>query len=325
MNKLNLYPFQFFPKHVYRLWGGKRFNDSFKREVSENQLGESWEISALKETSSIVRNGPLKEFSLRDLIDRFPEAVLGKSVVDRFGKEFPLLIKFIDAKMPLSVQVHPNDKLAKERHNCSGKNEMWYVIEAEENAEITLGFQHKLDKASYQTLIEEGRLKEVLRRVKVQEGDVISVPAGLLHAIGGGVLLAEIQQASDITYRVYDYDRVDVKTSTKRELHQAMAIDAIDFSLDNQSIVSYEKHLNQPNLLLNTPYFKTTFLPIKEEYHLNYSDRQAFSVLICVKGEATLSSQGYKVTLTKGGCVLIPAVLDEVVLSGTAQLLEVTI
>ena len=202
MKKTELYPLQFVPQYKSRLWGGNKFNTLFNRHAEGHQLGESWEISGLKKRPSVVLNGAFKEQSLRTLIEQFPQALLGKKVLDRFGQNFPLLVKFIDAKAPLSVQVHPNDALAKERHNCFGKNEMWYVVEAETSAELILGFKNKLTKERFSHLQSEESLQIELHAEKVKKGDVVSVPAGLLHAIGGGVLLAEIQQASDITYRV---------------------------------------------------------------------------------------------------------------------------
>ena len=325
MKKTELYPLQFVPQYKSRLWGGNKFNTQLNRNAEGNQLGESWEISGLKKRNSIVLNGSLKDQSLRALIKQFPEALLGKKVLDRFGQNFPLLIKFIDAKAPLSVQVHPNDSLAKERHNCFGKNEMWYVVEAENKAELILGFKDKLTKERFSHLQSNENLEKELHVEKVKKGDVVSVPAGLLHAIGGGVLLAEIQQASDITYRVYDYDRVDHKTGAKRELHQELALDAIDFTLDKQGVVSYEQKTNHLNTLVKTPFFTTAFLPIDGSYTMDYSKREAFSILICVEGRVTITANFHLLSLEKGQCALIPASLNEVVLQGNAEVLDITI
>lgn len=325
MKKTELYPLQFVPQYKSRLWGGNKFNTLFNRNAEGHQLGESWEISGLKKRPSIVSNGSLKEQNLRALIEQFPEALLGQKVLDRFGQNFPLLIKFIDAKAPLSVQVHPNDTLAKERHNCFGKNEMWYVVEAETDAELVLGFKHRLTKERFSHLQSKENLEKELHAEKVKKGDAISVPAGLLHAIGGGVLLAEIQQASDITYRVYDYDRIDEKTGAKRELHQELAVDAIDFTLDKQGIVAYNQKINLPNPLVKTPYFTSAFLPIDGSYTIDYSKREAFSILICVEGRVTVTANSHLLSLDKGQCALIPAALNKVDLEGKAQLLEVTV
>ena len=325
MKKTELYPLQFVPQYKARLWGGNKFNTLFNRNVEGNQLGESWEISGLKKMPSIVLNGSFKEQSLCSLIETFPEAVLGKKVLERFGQNFPLLIKFIDAKAPLSVQVHPNDSLAKARHKSFGKNEMWYVLEAETSAELILGFKNKLTKERFSHLQAEASLEKELHTERVKKGDVVSVPAGLLHAIGGGILLAEIQQASDITYRVYDYDRVDEKTGAKRELHQELALDAIDFSLEKQGVVPYDQKTNHPNTLIKTPYFTTAFLPLDGLYSMDYSNREAFSVLICVEGKLSVTANDHSLSLEKGQCALIPAALNEVVFQGKAQLLDVTV
>lgn len=325
MKKTELYPLQFVPQYKSRLWGGNNFNVLFNRNTKGNKLGESWEISGLKERPSIVLNGSLKTQSLLALIEQDPEGILGKKVLDRFGKTFPLLIKFIDATKPLSVQVHPNDTLAKERHNCFGKSEMWYVVEAEENARLTLGFKSALTRAAFAQHQKEKTLEEILHTVKVKKGDAINVPAGLLHAIGSGVLLAEIQQASDITYRVYDYDRVDEKTGKKRALHQDLALDAIDFKLEKQTVISFDQKANKSNTLIETPYFKTKFVPIDGECTLDYSARAAFSVVICVEGKVTVTHQGQHCFITKGQTLLIPAGIEELDLKGKGDLLEVTV
>ena len=325
MKKTELYPLQFVPQYQYRLWGGNNFNAVFNRKVEGNQLGESWEISCLKDKASVVLNGPLKGRQLLDLIEQAPEAILGEKSMRRFGKNFPLLIKFIDAKSPLSVQVHPNDVLAKERHNCLGKSEMWYVVEAEENATLTLGFNAAVSRAQFEQHQKENTLEKILHKVHVKKGDVVSVPAGLLHAIGGGVLLAEIQQASDITYRVFDHNRIDEKTGAKRELHHELALDAIDFTLEKQAVLSVPKIINKKHLLVDSPYFKTTFISVEKQYTLSYFERACFSVLICVAGEITLSNQAFTLNLTKGQSVLIPAVIEEVKLLGKGDLLEVTV
>ena len=325
MKKTELYPLQFVPQYKSRLWGGKKFNTLFNRNVEGHPLGESWEVSGLKKMPSIVHNGSFKGQSLHSLIEQFPEAILGKRVLEQFGQNFPLLIKFIDARLPLSVQVHPNDALAKARHNCFGKNEMWYVLEAEPSAELVLGFKNKLTKERFSQLQSDASLEKELHTEKVKKGDVISVPAGLLHAIGGGILLAEIQQASDITYRVYDYDRVDEKTGAKRELHQELALDAINFSLEKQGVVPYDQKTNHPNTLVKTPYFTTAFLSLDGLYSMDYSNRKAFSVLICVEGKLSVTANDHSLSLEKGQCILIPAALNEIVFQGKGQLLDVTV
>lgn len=325
MKKTELYPLQFVPQYEYRLWGGDKLNAILNRDIEGNKIGESWEISAVEGAPSIVADGPFKGLSLPELIERNPEALLGKTVVEQHGKNFPLLIKFIDAKIPLSVQVHPNDELAKERHNSLGKNEMWYIMEAEKEAELILGFNKKIDPASYASALNENRIEELLHRVNIQKGEAVYVPAGLVHAIGGGIVLAEIQQTSDITYRVYDYNRIDAKTGTKRALHQDMAIKAINFDLEQQEVLQIEEKPNQSNLFLDTPFFKTAFLVVEESIKLDYKTRDAFSVLICVEGEANLMANDNPLMITKGQTILIPAAQEGIHLKGKAKFLEVTL
>lgn len=325
MKKTELYPLQFVPQYKARLWGGNKFNTIFNRNAGGHQLGESWEISGLKKMPSFVLNGSFKEQSLYSLVEEFPEAVLGKNVLERFGENFPLLIKFIDARLPLSVQVHPNDELAKMRHNANGKNEMWYILDAEPDTELILGFNQKIDAEQYAKLLAEDRIEEVLHREKVTAGDVVYVPAGLIHAISGGVLLAEIQQSSDVTYRVYDFNRIDAKTGEKRELHTQEAIDALDFSAHKKHKINYSKDLNKVNTILKTPFFTTAFLPIEGTYPMDYSKRAVFSILICVEGAVTVTANDHLLSLEKGQCAMIPADLNEVVFQGKGQLLDVTV
>ena len=325
MSNVSLPPLRFIPQYQYRLWGGSFLNEKLHKDCPKEQIGESWEISAVEGSPSYVANGPFKGLSLPELIKRNPEALLGKAVVEQHGKNFPLLIKFIDAKIPLSVQVHPNDELAKERHNSLGKNEMWYIMDAEKEAELILGFNKKIDAASYASALNENRIEEILHRVNIRKGDAVYVPAGLVHAIGGGIVLAEIQQTSDITYRVYDYNRIDAKTGTKRALHQDLAIKAINFDLEQQEVLQIEEKPNQSNLFLDTPFFKTAFLVVEESIKLNYKTRDAFSVLICVEGEASLMANDHSLMITKGQTVLIPAALEEILLKGKATFLEVTL
>lgn len=325
MKTTKLYPLQFEPQYEYRLWGGNNFSTLFKRAIPGKQLGESWEISGLKEKPSFVSNGVFKGESILSLMEQFPKALLGESVLDRFGKQFPLLIKFIDAKKPLSVQVHPNDRLAQERHQCFGKNEMWYIVDATQGAELTLGFQEPLTKEAFKKRQAECRIEEVLHCENIQKGDAIHVPAGLLHAIGGGILLAEIQQASDITYRVHDYNRIDPKTGEKRILHRELALDAIDFNLPQQKVLAFEEKTTGPNPLVKCPSFTTELLNLAGELDLDYSTRKAFTVLLCVEGECSLVSEGDSFTLTQGDSLLLPAELALVHLNGSGRLLAVTV
>ncbi len=318
-------PLRFISQYQYRLWGGSFLKEKLHKDCSKEPIGESWEISTVAGFTSVVAEGPWAGKTLTEMIAAFPEALLGKKCVKQYGAEFPLLIKFIDAQKPLSVQVHPNDDIALKKHNSKGKSESWYILHAEPNAELILGFKHKIKPEEYKKLALENRLEEVLNRVKVKKGDAVYVPAGLIHAIGGGIVLAEIQQASDITYRVYDYDRIDAKTGTKRALHHDMALAAINFDLEQQEVLQIEEKPNQSNLFLDTPFFKTAFLVVEESIKLDYKTRDAFSVLICVEGEASLMANDHSLMITKGQTILIPAALEGILLKGKAKFLEVTL
>lgn len=317
------YPIAFIPQFQYRLWGGEKLSTVLKKPYEGEKKGESWEISAVPGFDSEVANGILKGKSLTELIDAFPKEIMGCSVVEKFGKTFPLLFKFIDAKIPLSVQVHPNDALAKERHNSFGKNEMWYVLDAEPNAELIIGFDKEIDQNSYQQLLEENRLEEVLHTEKVQAGDVVYIPTGRIHAIGGGILLAEIQQSSDVTYRVYDYNRVDATTGEKRELHNDLALDALDFSVQTGHKVDYPKKVNHVNAVIETPYFSTSFLPIDGIMDRDYEGRGSFHVLMGVAGNLSVSYAGEDYPLPYGKCLLVPAAIERLSIQGKGNCLEV--
>ncbi|MGB2684092.1 MAG: type I phosphomannose isomerase catalytic subunit [Olleya sp.] len=219
---MKLYPLTFNPVFSYRIWGGNKLKSVLNKSYSQDNIGESWEISDVEDNQTIVNNGNLKGNTLKDLIKTFKGNFLGHKVYQTFGNNFPLLIKFIDAKTPLSIQVHPSNQLAKKRHNSFGKNEMWYVMQAENEAELIVGFNQKISKEDYVNHLKNNTLKDILNIETVTSGDTFYIPTGRVHAIGAGVLLAEIQQTSNITYRIYDYDRVDKKNRTKkRATHQS--------------------------------------------------------------------------------------------------------
>jgi mannose-6-phosphate isomerase len=318
-----LYPLKFKPSYHYRIWGGEKLKTVFYKEYTEESIGESWEISTVPNSETQVSNGVLKGKTINELINEFEADFLGEEVYKRFGKEFPLLIKFIDAKTPLSIQVHPDDQLAKERHNSFGKNEMWYVMEADKDSELIIGFNKELNKKSYLEAINKGEIEDVLNSVKVEEGDTFFIPAGRVHAIGAGVLIAEIQQTSDVTYRIFDFDRVDKKTGFKRELHTKQSIEAIDYKLIENYKTNYSLDTSK-NKLVHTRYFKTDILVVKGNLKLELS-RKTFIILICVEGESNLSYQNKSYALRKGEIILIPSNLKEdVELSATfSKLLEV--
>lgn len=317
---------KFGPIFQYRIWGGEKLKNVLKKDYSETQIGESWEISGVKGGETAVSKGPLKGAVLPDLISRYQADLVGEKCYRTYGNEFPILIKFIDAAAPLSVQVHPDDALAKERHNSLGKNEMWYIMDADKDAELVIGFEKSLDKEDFKKHVDRGDLMSVLNNIKVSKGELYYLPAGRVHAIGKGVMLAEIQQTSDVTYRVYDYDRVDKKTGKKRALHVEASIDAIDFSPVKNYRTPYDSMPNQVNTMIETPFFKTNYIGCQEALTLHYRAGESFKIFICTDGGGSLKTAQQEETLKKGETVLLAANEEflELVPEGTMELLEVT-
>lgn len=320
-----LYPLKFTPRFKYRIWGGNKLKTILKKKYSENQIGESWEISDVEDDETLVKEGALKGKSLKDLMSRYGSDFLGKSVLRNFGQNFPLLIKYIDAAKPLSIQVHPNNQLAKERHNSFGKNEMWYIMEANPSAEILVGFSKALTKETYRTHIENNTIQNVLNTEKVKEGDTFHIPTGRVHAIGAGVLLAEIQQTSDITYRIYDYDRLDAKTGQQRELHTALSEDAIDFKTIKEYKTTYTLEKHKSNTLVHTPYFKTNIIVLDGTLDKEYSAKDSFVILMAVKGSFMLTHNTLNYSIKYGETILLPACVNQISIDGKGKLLEVSL
>lgn len=322
---MNLYPLKFKPILKERLWGGTKLKDVLGKSSESNITGESWELSGIKGDISIVSNGPYSGTSLQKLINQEPEELLGKDVIQRFGKEFPILIKFIDAKQDLSIQLHPNDVLAKERHSSFGKTEMWYVMDADKGANLIVGFNKNVTKEEYSESLEKNTLLDLLNYEPVKEGDTFFINTGKIHAIGAGVLLAEIQQTSDVTYRVFDFNRRD-KNGNLRELHTEMALDAIDYNKKDDFKVAYNEQTNTVNEMVDCPYFKTTFIKLTKNFNLDISKRDSFTIYMCVDGSAEISSDTGSVMIQKGETVLIPASSKTISIDTTeAKLLEVTV
>lgn len=320
--KTILYPLKFQPILKEKIWGGTKLSKQFNKKSKSDQLGESWEISTVPNDVSIVVNGNLKGQNLQALLELYKADLIGEKNYRRFGDEFPLLIKFIDAKQDLSIQLHPDDALAKKRHNSFGKTEMWYVIQADTNANLIVGFNQVMDKSKYLKHLESKTLTEILNFDKVKEGDTYFIEAGRVHAIGAGVLLAEIQQTSDVTYRVYDWDRVDDE-GNERDLHNDIAIDAFKFDMEDDFRVDYEKQKNTSNKMVSCPFFTTNFLELDTELNKeNIYD--SFMVYMCVDGEVELSTGNTSDTISKGETLLVPAVIKEFSLKTKyAKLLEV--
>ena len=262
-----LYPLKFHPILKKKIWGGERL--AYKSKEHDESIGESWEISAVEDNISVVSNGILADNDLQELIEVYMGDLVGDHIYEKFGVEFPLLIKYIDANDDLSIQVHPDDETAKERHNAYGKTEMWYIVDADKDASLVLGFNHEIDKATYLQALHQNKLMDLLNVQKVKKGESFFIPAGLVHAIGKGCLIAEIQQTSDITYRIYDYNRKDANGNT-RELHTDLATDVIDYSYQPQHRVNYTPQDNQSAKLVKCPYFTTNLLEFDRDIEKEY-------------------------------------------------------
>ena len=320
-----IHPLKFKPILKERLWGGTKLKEVFGKPIESDITGESWELSTVPGDISVVANGSLEGKSLQELIDSNGEELLGKSVVERFGKEFPILIKFIDAKQDLSIQLHPNDALAKERHNSFGKTEMWYIMDADPKAELIVGFNKDVTKEEYAESVANDTLLDLLNYEQVKEGDTFFINTGKIHAIGAGVMLAEIQQTSDVTYRVFDFNRKD-KDGNLRELHTDLALDAVDYEKKDDFKVSYSQEKNEVNTMVDCPYFKTNFIELTENLELDTVNRDSFTIFMCVGGEAKISTAEGEVAIKSGETALIPASTQKISLQSTgAKLLEVTI
>ncbi len=322
---MNLYPLKFKPILKERLWGGTKLKDVLNKPIESDITGESWELSGVLGDISEVSNGDFAGTSLQHLMNEQGEALLGKSVVERFGNDFPILIKFIDAKQDLSIQLHPNDELAKERHNSFGKTEMWYIMDADPGAKLIVGFNKDVEKQEYIKSIEEGTLTDLMNYEEVGEGDTFFINTGKIHAIGAGVLLAEIQQTSDITYRVFDFNRRD-KDGNLRELHTSLAVDAIDYEKKDDFKIDYPKLPDAVNPMVDCPYFKTNFMELAQPLKQDVTDRDSFTIYMCVGGVATIHNDWGSATIKKGETILVAASSSYIDIdTQKAKLLEVTI
>lgn len=319
---MKLYPLQFEPILKDRIWGGTKLKTYLNKPITSEITGESWEISTVENDVSIISNGSFKGKNLNELIASCPEEVLGTKVYQRFGKQFPLLFKYLDAREDLSIQVHPNDELAKKRHNSFGKTEMWYVMQADENARLIVGFKEKSSPEDYLKSLENNSIIDLLDIKKVEKGDIFFLETGTVHAIGAGTVIAEIQQTSDITYRIYDFDRVDANGNT-RELHVDLALEAI-----NYNVVDAEKHYskvtNESNEIVTCPYFTTNFIPLDGNVTVNKS-KDSFTVYMCVEGSFELYYNEEKYNYKTGDTLLIPANMTEFKIKGKASVLEIYI
>ena len=289
------------------IWGGEKIAPYKQIETDQHNIGESWELSGVKDNESVVAEGPEAGTSLPDLIARHGSALLGRENFERFGTEFPLLIKFIDARQDLSIQVHPNDELAWERHKSKGKTEMWYVVAADEGAHLRSGFAKEVTPEEYEASVADNTITDILTDYKIQPGDVFFLPAGRVHAIGAGSFIAEIQQTSNITYRIYDYGRVGAD-GKPRELHTELAKGAIDYTVLPDYRTHYRPEYDKRVELVSCPYFTTSLYDLTRQQGVDLSRLNSFVVVICLEGRGTLTSDaGSSVTIHQGETVLVPA------------------
>lgn len=312
---MNLYPLKFQPILKQVIWGGDKIAEFKNLKTETKNIGESWEVSAVEDNISIIDNGAFKGTPLNELIREKKEKLVGDKVYQKFGEKFPLLIKFIDAQDDLSIQVHPNDKLAKERHNSFGKTEMWYIVEAEPGAFLYSGFKEKIDPEQYVEKVADNTFTDTLQKHYVKEGDVFFIPAGRVHAIASGCFVAEIQQTSNITYRIFDYNRKDADGNS-RELHTELAKDAIDYTVYDSYKTDYQTFLNKTNELVDCEYFTTNLLEIDKPFTQNIADIDSFMICMCLEGCFELEdNKNNKIEVTKGETILLPADTKEISIS----------
>lgn len=325
-----LYPLKFRPVLKDKIWGGNKIKKVLGIDYAPlPNCGEAWMISGVEDNPSIVSNGFLEGNELNELVEIYMGELVGDDLFNRFGLEFPILIKFIDAADYLSIQVHPDDELAAKRGIGNGKSEMWYILSADKDAELISGFKRDTTKEEYLEHLENKKLTSLLNFEKVQAGDVFYMPAGRVHALGPGILLAEIQQTSDTTYRIYDWDRVDDKGKS-RELHTEEALEAIDFNAYDDYKSNYKEVKNGSSNMVTSPFFTTNIIVLDKALAKDYTELDSFVIYICVEGNLTLVHDGEEekqVALSKGEAVLIPAVIDRIDLipSTTSKILEVFI
>ena len=311
-------------KLIPKIWGGKNLENYFSCESCEENFGESWEVSVIKGFESVVNNGVFKNKKLNKLIEKYPIEILGSSVYNKYGLNFPLLIKFIDVNQPLSIQVHPNNEKAKVRHNSFGKSEMWFIIETEKNANLSLGFNKKIDKNIFNENLKNKTVDKILNSFVVEPKDAFYVPAGTIHALNGKMLLLEVQQSSDITYRIYDYERLDPKTGKKRKLHINSAISSINFSQNKYEKLKYDINENKLNPIIENNFFKIYFLKIKSGETQKIFMNSSFWILVCLEGCLSVNYKNEKYSFEKGVTFLIPAVMNMVDIEGYGEVIAMT-
>ena len=318
----NIHPLLFEPILKERIWGGTKLNSVFDKKIISEYTGESWELSSVEGSESVVSKGIYANQTLNELIEKYAEEILGTTVLARFGKQFPLLFKYLDAREALSIQVHPNDEIAQKRHRSFGKTEMWYVVEAQENAKIIVGFEPKTTRQKLELAIKNNKITSVLTEKTAKKGAVFFIKTGTVHAIGAGILIAEIQQTSDITYRIYDFDRKDANGNS-RELQLDLALDAIDFD-NKETQVSYETVVDKTNKIVDCQYFTTNIICLETNFFVSKT-QSSFTVYMCVAGNFEIKYNQQNYFYQKGDTILIPATMTHFELVGKATILEIFI
>lgn len=315
-------PIKFEPLLKQTLWGGDKIVPFKHLDSQMENVGESWEISGVKDNETIVKDGPLKGKSLNEAVAELKGELVGKENYQRFGDEFPLLIKFIDARQDLSIQVHPTDEVAHKQGKPRGKTEMWYLMESAPDAKLYSGLKKQITPEQYKEMVENDTICDALAQYEVKEGDCFFLPAGRIHSIGTGCFLAEIQQTSDVTYRIYDYKRKD-KSGNYRELHTKLAAESINYQVENDYRTHYVARQNKGVSLVQCPYFCTAVYDLNEPMTLDYSELDSFVILIGLKGEGIITdNEGNEVSIKTGDTLLIPATTDTLSVSGTIRFLE---
>lgn len=309
MNRL--YPFVFKPNLHEVVWGGNKLA-AWKQMPQQENIGESWEVSAVEGSPSIIGNGYCAGRSLIDVINQMPEEILGSSTARQYGNKLPLLVKFIDAEKDLSIQVHPDDVMAKREHGKMGKTEMWYVIDAKPGAYLYAGFKDELTAEEYKRKVEDGSITDALARHEVHPGDVFYLPAGRVHAICGGILLAEVQQSSDVTYRIFDYNRPGMD-GKPRQLHTELAAKALDYTVYDEYRTDYALAEHHANHCIDSPFFNVRIVDIDQRFHRNLVKYDSFVITMCIKGSChiRIRSTQDEVVLQEGNSCLIPAAIAD--------------
>ena len=321
-----LYPFLFHPNLHTVVWGGHRLQVYKGLQSTDEPIGESWEVSAVPSSTSIISNGSFAGRDIISVISEYPEDILGKAVNEKYHGQLPLLVKFIDAERDLSIQVHPNDEMAQREHGKMGKSEMWYVIKADAGSHLYAGFKQEITPEEYQQRIADGTIVDVLADHQVKAGDVFYLPAGRIHAICGGILLAEVQQSSDVTYRIYDYNRPGMD-GKPRQLHTELAAQALDYHVEENYRTEYVDNPNKAIQIIDSPYFDVRVMEISKPFHRDLRKYDSFIISMCIEGDCKLCvrSTGDEILLRQGSSTLIPAAIadyDVLPLHHTTRLLD---